>query len=105
MLSFFKSAPVWQMEVILVFSIRSMSYSGSANVRNSGQMDVNSFLSPPCEPGFKKITSESQMCAIRLNWMADLAYDQAGAGKTKGTPVSGVPPSGFCPSSSMTNPL
>jgi hypothetical protein len=27
------------------------------------------------------------MCAIRLNWMADLAYDQARAGKTKGTPV------------------
>jgi hypothetical protein len=27
------------------------------------------------------------MCAIRLNWMADLPFDQAGAGRTKGTPV------------------
>jgi len=27
------------------------------------------------------------MCAIRLNWMADLPFDQARAGRTKGTPV------------------
>ena len=26
------------------------------------------------------------MCAIRLNWMADLAYDQAGAGQIERNP-------------------
>jgi hypothetical protein len=26
------------------------------------------------------------MCAIRLNWMADLAYDQAGAGSNEKNP-------------------
>ena len=74
------------MGAILGFSIWDLSHSGSGHVRNSGKMDVNSFLSHRCVPVFKIFTSESQMCAIRLNWMADLPFDQAGAGQNERNP-------------------
>jgi len=49
-------------------------------------MDVNSFLSLFYVPGLEIFTSESQKCAIRLNWMADLACDQAGGGLIERNP-------------------
>jgi len=60
--------------------------SESGTVRNSRKLDVNSFLSSRNVPVIEKITSESQMCANRLNWRGDLPSDQAIARQNERNP-------------------
>jgi hypothetical protein len=72
--------PFCQIGVEMGESARCVSDTETGKVLYSREMDVNSILSPPCVALLEKNTSESQMCAIRLNLMADLLFDQAGAG-------------------------
>ena len=44
-------------------------------VRYSAKMDVNSFFTAQEGSRFRKITTESRMCAIRRNWIGEQSTD------------------------------